>query len=75
MAVRTQENLPWGGESFQVDLVAYSVAGPGEADAVLGGEGLEELVVVSVLEALLENVMVHVFFETVPQVSQVPLHT
>ena len=41
-------------------LVADSVAGPGEVEAVLGRNGLQVAVVVMVLEVRLQGVVVHV---------------
>ena len=52
--------LPGPAEALQVHLVADAVAGAGEDDAVLRGDGLQVAVVVGVLEPDLEGVVVDV---------------
>ncbi len=60
VAVRAQQQVAGGAEALQVYLVADAVPRPREVDPVLGGHGLEEAVVVRVLEARLEHVVVDV---------------
>ena len=60
MGVRPDERRARSGEALHVQVVADAVPGAGVVDAVLGGEGLQEAVVVRVLEVELDDVVVHV---------------
>src|SRR5438552_2935005 len=60
VAVRAEQRIAGDGEALQVYLVADAVAGPREIDAVFSGNGLQETMVVGVLEAGLEHIVVNV---------------
>ena len=60
VAVGTDEGLARYAEAFQMYLMADAVAGAGEPDAVLGGNGLDIAVVVGVLKAGLQGVVVDI---------------
>jgi hypothetical protein len=60
VGVRPDERRARPGEALDVQGVADAVPRSGEVDAVLGGEGLQEAVVVRVLEVQLDDVMVDV---------------
>ncbi len=60
MAVRTDKGLAGDTESFKMYLVADTVAGSGEIDAVLFADRTDESVVISVLKTGLESVVVNV---------------
>src|SRR3972149_5112308 len=60
VAVGAEEHVAGRAKPLQVYLVADAVARPREVDAVLGCDGLQEAVVVGVLEAGLEHVVVNV---------------
>ena len=51
MAVGTDEGLAGSAESFKMNLVADTVAGTGEVNAVLLGNGADEAVVVRIFKA------------------------
>ena len=60
MTVGADEGLPRYAEALQMHLMADAVAGAGEPDAVLGGNGLDVPVIVGVLKAGLEGVVVDI---------------
>jgi hypothetical protein len=60
VTVGADEGLPWYAEAFQMHLMADAVAGAGEPDAVLGGDGLDVSVVVGVFKAGLEGVVINI---------------
>jgi hypothetical protein len=62
MAVGTQQRFARFAEPLQVNLVAYTVAGAREVEAVFLGHALEVAVVVGVLEAHLQRVVVDVTY-------------
>ena len=62
MAVRSDERLAGSREAFKVYLVADSVAGTGEADAVLFRHGLYVTVIVRVLKACLQGVVIYICY-------------
>ena len=60
VTVGADEGLPRYAEAFQMHLMADAVAGAGEPDAVLGGNGLDVPVIVGVFKAGLEGVVVDI---------------
>ena len=60
VAVGADKGLPRYAEAFQMHLMADAVAGAGEPDAVLGGNGLDVPVIVGVFKAGLEGVVVDI---------------
>jgi hypothetical protein len=60
MTVRAQQRVTRNPESLQVNLVTDSIARAGKDNAILGRKGFEESVVITVLEAGLEGVVVHI---------------
>ena len=60
VTVGADEGLPRYAEALQMHLMADAVAGAGEPDAVLGGNGLDVPVIVGVLKAGLEGVVVDI---------------
>ena len=60
MGVGADEGLARDAEALEVYLMADAVAGTGEPDAVLLGDGADEAVVIHVHEAVLEGVVVDV---------------
>ena len=60
VAVGADEGLARHAEAFQMHLMADAVAGAGEPDAVLVGDGLDVPVIVGVFKAGLEGVVVDI---------------
>ena len=60
VTVGADEGLSRYAEAFQMHLMADAVAGAGEPDAVLGGNGLDVPVIVGVFKAGLEGVVVDI---------------
>ena len=60
MGISPDECRAGPGEALDVQVVADAVTGPGVVDAVFCGEGLQEAVVVGVLEVQLDDVVVNV---------------
>ena len=60
MAIGTDQSLAGNTESFKMHLMANTVAGTGEINTVLFGNGLNKLMVVCVFKAGLERVMINI---------------
>ncbi len=60
MAVGTDQGLAGLAEPLQMDLMADTVAGPGEIHTVLGSNGLQVAVIVSVFKAALQSIVVNI---------------
>ena len=60
MAVRADEGLAGLAETFQMHLMADTVTGTGEVNAVLGGYGLQIPMVVGIFKAGLQGIMVYI---------------
>ena len=60
VAVGADQNAARAGEALDVDIVADAVAGPRVVDAIAGVEGLQEAVIVGVLEIELDHVVIDV---------------
>ena len=60
MRISPDERCSWPGEPLDVQVVADAVTRAGVVDAVPGCEGLQEAVVVGVLEVQLDDVVVNI---------------
>ena len=60
MRISPDERRAGPGEALDVQVVADPVSGAGVVDAIFGGEGLQEAVVIRVLEVELDHVVVNV---------------
>ena len=62
MAVAADEGCSWFCESLEMNLVAYSIAGPTVMDSDLAGDGLQVKVVIVILWAKLGHVVIDVAY-------------
>ena len=60
MTVGADKSLAGLAKTLQMDLMADTVAGTGEPNTVLGGDGLQITVVITVFKTALQGIMVHV---------------
>ena len=58
--IRAEQRCAGRREALQMHLVTNAVPGPREVDPVLRGDGLQEAMIVGVLEARLQHVVVHI---------------